>query len=62
MLLEAKIKLMKDTYFKNPCPKIHQELLLLRAQYKDISDSKAAANLLKLQQSIFESRRKQARL
>lgn len=45
LLLESKIKAMENTYFRNPCPKLHQELLLLRAQYNEISASKAAANL-----------------
>ena len=54
LLLESKIKNLENLYFKNPCPKLHQELLLLRSQYDEMSASKASANLLKLKQSIFD--------
>ena len=61
-LLEAKIKILEDIYFKNPCPKIHQDLILLRAQYNEMSASKAAANLLKLKQSIFDQGEKAGKI
>jgi len=53
-LLESKIKTTEDMYFKSPCPKLHQSLLLLRAQYNEIFASKATANLLKLKQSALD--------
>ena len=62
LLLESKIKAMENTYFRNPCPKLHQELLLLRAQYNEMSASKAAANLLKLKQSIFDQGEKSGKI
>ncbi len=61
-LLESEISTMEDIYFKNPCPKLHQELLLLRTQYLEISASKAAANLLKLKQSIFDQGEKSGKI
>lgn len=53
---------MEDIYFKNPCPRLNQGLLLLRAQYNEISASKAAANLLKLKQSIFDQGEKSGKI
>uniref|UniRef100_A0A669DNA9 Reverse transcriptase domain-containing protein n=1 Tax=Oreochromis niloticus TaxID=8128 RepID=A0A669DNA9_ORENI len=61
-LLESKIKATEDMYFKNPCPKLHQSLLLLRAQYNEISASKAIANLLKLKQSVFDQGEKSGKI
>lgn len=58
LLLEAKIKTMEDVYFRSSCTKIQQDLLLLRAQYNEITASKAAANLLKLKQCFFWPRGK----
>ena len=62
LLLESKIKSMEASYFKKSCPKLHQEILLLRAQYNEISASKAAANLLKLKQTIFDQGEKCGRV
>lgn len=54
--------MMEDVYFRNPCTKIHQNLLLLRAQYNEITASKAAANLLKLKQCIFDQEEKPGKI
>lgn len=62
MLLEAKIKTMEDIYFKNPSTKIHQDLLILRAQYNETTASKAAADLLKLKQCIFDQGEKPGKI
>ena len=51
-----------DVHFKNPCPKIHQDLIFLSAPYNEMSASKAAANLLKLKQSIFDQGKKAGKI
>ena len=62
LLLETKIKELEILYFKHSCPKLHQELLLLRSQYNEMSASKASANLLKLKQSIFDQGEKSGKV
>ena len=62
LILESKIKATENIYFQNPCPKLHQSLILLRAQYNEISASKATANLLKLKQSVFDQGEKSGKI
>ena len=62
LLLETKIKKLESAYFIDPCLTVHQELLLLRSQFNEMSASKAASNLLKLKQSVFDQGEKPGRV
>lgn len=61
-MLALKIKSKEASYLKRPCPKLHQEWLLLRAQFNEITASRAAANLLSLKQIIFDQSEKSGRV
>lgn len=52
--LETKITEMENEYYRTRSTESHQNLLLLRAQYNELSASKAVASLLRLKQSFYE--------
>lgn len=52
--LETKIKEIENEYYRTRSPESHQKLLLLRAQYNELSASKAMASLLRLKQSFYD--------
>lgn len=45
---------MENEYYRTRSTESHQNLLLLRAQYNELSASKAVASLLRLKQSFYE--------
>lgn len=52
--LETKITHLENQYFQLGCQKIHQEILLLRTQYNELSASKAMSSLLRLKQTFYD--------
>lgn len=52
--LETRIKVLENEYYKSRSPKVHQNLLLLRAHYNELSASKAMASLLRLKQTFYD--------
>lgn len=52
--LETKIKNLEEEYFQSRSPNTHQEILLLRTQYNEISATKAVSSLLRLKQTFYE--------
>lgn len=52
--LETEIKRTENEYFQTRSTELHGKLLLLRAQYNELSTSKALASLLRLKQSFYE--------
>lgn len=63
-LLDSKIKALERNIFQDISPNIglHQELLLLRSQYNEMSASKAAASLLRTKQAFFDQGEKPGKL
>ena len=52
--LETKIKEIENEYYRTTSAETHQNLLLLRAQYNELSASRALASLLRLKQSFYD--------
>lgn len=61
-LLESKIKVLETDIFQKGTIGTHQELLLLRSQYNELSASLATANLLRLKQSYYDQGEKPGKL
>lgn len=52
--LETNITEMENEYYQTRSTESHQKLLLLRAQYNELSASRAVASLLRLKQSFYD--------
>lgn len=52
--LEIKIKSLEEEYYQSGSQDTHQELLLLRTQYNEMSATKAVASLLRLKQTFSD--------
>lgn len=52
--LETKIRHLEEQYYLLGCQKIHQEIILLRSQYNELSATKAMSSLLRLKQTFYD--------
>lgn len=60
--LEHKIKTLQEKVYEKSDPQMESELLILRAEYDNMSASRAASSLLRLRQSFFEQGNKSGKL
>ncbi len=60
--LESRIRTLQEEVFMNRNPAAEKELLLLRAKYNKLSAAKAAADMLRLNQSFYEQGGKPSKL
>lgn len=60
--LEQSIKDLEEEIFKHDTPELRQKLLLLKAEFNDISTNKAAANITRLKQTYYDQGEKAGRL
>lgn len=60
--LEHKITTLQEKVYEKSDPQMESELLILRAEYDNMSASRAASSLLRLRQSFFEQGDKSGKL
>ncbi len=60
--LESRIRTLQEEVFMNRNPAAEKELLLLRAKYNKLSAARAAADMLRLNQSFYEQGEKPSKL
>ena len=60
--LESKIQTLQEQVFKNRAPVVEKELLILRAEYNQLSADRAASDMLRLNQTFYEQGEKPGKL
>lgn len=60
--LDQSIKDLEEDIFKQDTPELRHKLLLLKAEFNDISTNKAAANITRLKQTYYDQGEKAGRL